>query len=525
MSNNMYHLFFIDDDKDFLRSMNMAVSKQIHDNGNGMDIETHFMNDPNEALSFARELTDESEKIAVIISDQQMPDLTGIEFMEKASEFVPNAFKVLLTGYASLDSAKYAINHNILDQYVSKPIADYDNFASLIRNALKTFHFREEKERAENEIRQYVTVLEEKNEKIRNMHMAAEKIAYLAQGLRKLDLDEVLDLIIGKIPEVFGAKYASLFLLNEETQTLNLQRSNYLTENYKKTYSTDDHSPMVVALRENRTMVIPEIKETSYDFLNKECLGTSCILIPFLIGGDDPSVDILGNEEGIKGVLNMGNIVDMASKDIIDYAASLIRNILGIHIMNARLYQKTQKLALIDGLTGLYNKHVFMEFMRKEHTSSERHGVPFYLSLMDADDFKAVNDTHGHRIGDEVLAQLGSLCRSLSRQSDVVARFGGEEIALLINEGGIDKIVTALERIREGIWNNTFPNDIRMSVSVGLSKYCPGKNDSIEQLIDRADSALYKAKANGKNRTEVVLKEDGNGKKTTEEELKNEHHG
>ncbi len=89
MSNNMYHLFFIDDDKDFLRSMNMAVSKQIHENGNGMDIETHFMSDPHEGLSFARELTDESEKIAVIISDQQMPELTGIEFMEKVSEFVP----------------------------------------------------------------------------------------------------------------------------------------------------------------------------------------------------------------------------------------------------------------------------------------------------------------------------------------------------------------------------------------------------------------------------------------------------
>ncbi len=508
MSKQMYHLFFIDDDKDFLRSMNMAVSKRISENEIGMDIQTHFMSNPNEGLAFAKELTEESEKIAVIISDQQMPELTGIELMEQAGEFVPNSFKVLLTGYASLDSAKYAINHRILDQYVSKPIADYDNFLSLVNNAIKTFHFREEKENAEREIRQYVAELEIKNIKIRDMHLAAEKIAYLAQGLRKLDLDEVLDLIITKIPEVFSAKYASLFLLNEEDQSLQLQRSNYLTENYKKLMNEDDQSPMVVALRENRTIVLSEIGESSYDFLNKECLGESCIIIPFLIGGDKNSVDILGNSEGIKGVLNLGNICDMGSLDIISYAASLIRNILGIHILNAQLYQKSQRLALIDGLTGLYNKHVFMEFLKKEYLYSERHGVPFYLSLMDVDDFKAVNDTHGHRIGDEVLAQIGSLCSNLSRKSDVVARYGGEEIAMLINEGGMDEIVAILERIREGIEKNKFPNDIQLGMSIGLSKYCPGDNDSIEKMIDRADSALYKAKAKGKNRVEVLLKDE-----------------
>ena len=198
----------------------------------------------------------------------------------------------------------------------------------------------------------------------------------------------------------------------------------------------------------------------------------------------------------------------MGSRDIVNYAASLIRNILGIHIMNAQLYQKSQKLALTDGLTGLYNKHIFMEFLKKEHIYSERHGLPFYLSLMDVDDFKAVNDTHGHRIGDEVLAQIGSLCSTLARTSDVTARYGGEEMALLIKDGGLEEIMAVLERIRNGIWNNKFPNDIRMSMSIGLSRYAPGDNDSIEKLIDRADSALYKAKAAGKNRTEVLLKDE-----------------
>src|SRR5208283_5112306 len=106
------------------------------------------------------ELAEEKEKIAVIVSDQQMPVLTGIEFMEKASAITPNTLKILLTGYASLDSARYAINNRILDHYVTKPIENHDSFVSLIINATKTFHFREEKERAEQAIQLYVKELE-----------------------------------------------------------------------------------------------------------------------------------------------------------------------------------------------------------------------------------------------------------------------------------------------------------------------------------------------------------------------------
>ena len=160
MDRELYHLLFIDDEKDFLHSMNMAISSKLLTDNNGVEVETHFVSDPNEGLAFTQELIEEQEKVAVIVSDQLMPGLTGIEFMEQANKIVPNAIKMLLTGYASLDSAKYAINHQILDQYVSKPIEDYDNFASLIKNAIKTFHFREEKEQAEQELQKALDELE-----------------------------------------------------------------------------------------------------------------------------------------------------------------------------------------------------------------------------------------------------------------------------------------------------------------------------------------------------------------------------
>jgi diguanylate cyclase (GGDEF)-like protein len=503
MENELFHLLFIDDDQDFLQSMKIAVSTKLLAAGNGFELEPHFLNDPKEGLTFTHELIDEEEKIAVIVSDQQMPELTGIEFFEKATKIAPKAVKILLTGYASLDSAKYAINNQILDQYISKPIEDYNNFACLIKNSIKTYHSVEAKERADLQIKQYVHELERKNERIRRMHLAAEKIAYLAQGFRKLDLEEVFDLIITKLPGIFNAQYSSLFLLNEETNRLEMVRSNHLSQAYTKSLELDERSPMLVALRENKIIVLPEITNAPYDFLNKKNLGSSCIIIPFILGGDQGEPEIPVSREGVKGVLNMACINEMESEDIVNYTAALIKNILGINILNARLHQKTQRLALFDGLTGLYNKHIFMEFLRREYDSSLRDETAFFLAMIDVDDFKVVNDTHGHRIGDEVLSQVGMLFRNASRKSDIISRFGGDEFAWIIRGRDRVRTLAAFERLRGEVLAADFPNNISLSVSIGVAQYDPQVREPVENLIDRADRALYQAKRKGKNRVEV----------------------
>ena len=206
MSDNVYHVLFVDDDNDFLHSLQMLASTVLRGDNNGVELVPHFVNNPNDGLDFVQALTDECEKIALIVCDQQMPA------------------KILLTGYASLASAKYAINNKILDHYVSKPIEDYESFTALIANAIRTFHYRAEKEISEQEIKRYVKELEETNERVRKLQRAAEKIAYLAQGFRKLDWNDVLDFIVSKIPDIFNAKYSSLFLLDDEKKNLKMVR-------------------------------------------------------------------------------------------------------------------------------------------------------------------------------------------------------------------------------------------------------------------------------------------------------------
>jgi len=498
-----YHLIFVDDDHDYLLFIDAAMSSELAKKKNSSCLKLHYLSNAPETLELIDELNEKNEKIAVMVTDQRMSEMTGIELLEQASIIIPKTFKILLTAYGSLESAKYAINNSLLDQYITKPIDDPANFAILISNAVDIYHVREENDKVEEEVKKYIQELEEKNQKIKIMHRVTEQIAHLAQGFKKLDIDEVFTLITERLPDIFNAQKASLFLLNKEDNYLHMVRSNFLSEAYRKPMETQSTTPMMVALRENRIIVIPDIKQSDkYTFLGKESLGNSCVIIPFAIGHDKNTTDdVLGNTMEIRGVLNLGGIDSMDSEDLVLYSASLIQNLMAINILNANLYQKTTRMALIDGLTGLYNKQVFHEFLGKEREFSERSGTPFFLAIFDIDDFKKINDTHGHLEGDEVLKILGSLFLRSARKADIVARFGGEEFAWIIHNSDKEDCFNGLERIRNAVCATVFPKDISVSVSIGLAQYFPNNHDSIENLINRADSALYQAKAAGKNRT------------------------
>jgi diguanylate cyclase (GGDEF)-like protein len=170
----------------------------------------------------------------------------------------------------------------------------------------------------------------------------------------------------------------------------------------------------------------------------------------------------------------------------------------GLAIENARLYAKTLKLSITDGLTGLYNYRYFMERLEAEFTRAKRYGREMALFILDLDHFKEYNDRHGHLHGDEALRTVACVLRRSIREGDVVARYGGEEFSFIIPETGLSEGLIFADRIRKSV-EEACRELGGLSCSVGVAILAESMQ-SAEDLIRKGDEALYEAKNLGRNR-------------------------
>lgn len=163
---------------------------------------------------------------------------------------------------------------------------------------------------------------------------------------------------------------------------------------------------------------------------------------------------------------------------------------------------RIQTLATRDELTGLFNRRHMTETLHAQRALTERTGQPFCLALIDLDHFKQINDAHGHGVGDEVLRQFADIARHSLRETDVLARWGGEEFLLVLPASQLPSARTSLDRLHEAVRRShlapTVPAlDVRFSA--GLTEQRPG--EPLEATIERADLALYEAKRQGRDQT------------------------
>ena len=167
---------------------------------------------------------------------------------------------------------------------------------------------------------------------------------------------------------------------------------------------------------------------------------------------------------------------------------------------------ENRELAITDDLTQVFNRRYFFELIDRELDRSRRNGAPLAIVLFDIDDFKLVNDNHGHLAGDLVLQEMCSACQVIVRPYDVFARFGGEEFVFLLPDTDESRARAFAERLRQLIARQVVVtyNESRMqiTISVGVAVF-NSKMDTVDDLISRADRALYKAKGFGKNRLEI----------------------
>jgi diguanylate cyclase (GGDEF)-like protein/PAS domain S-box-containing protein len=166
------------------------------------------------------------------------------------------------------------------------------------------------------------------------------------------------------------------------------------------------------------------------------------------------------------------------------------------------LNQEIQRIATIDHLTGIYNRHKFEELFTLEAERARRFSLPLSLILIDIDHFKLVNDTYGHDTGDEVLKQLANIVQENIRKLDVFARWGGEEFLVLCPSTDLEKIQILAEKLRLAVENSTFPRANKVTISIGISTF--QKSDSFSELFKRADQGLYHAKEHGRNQVSTI---------------------
>ena len=338
-------------------------------------------------------------------------------------------------------------------------------------------------------------------DELRRMLGRMDDLTRLSHQINSLQLEQIIDLCVGRVPELLGARLASLYLYDEANKLLRLQRHNH-------DYPIDETirladcptSAMAFAIGRRQLLLINEpdwveLARQSVGRPNAEHYATAhCMIAPLLSGGR------------VVGVLNLADKADGLPFDpVVDLIpVRQLSELIGASIRNIELYQTVQQQAKCDGMTGLANHSTFIRELGREINRSRRYRAPLSLIMVDVDALKRINDLMGHQAGDRALQVVANQIGQSIRDSDLAARYGGDEFAILLPATPLESARAVAERIVQQIGSMPVVHNHLSSfvtVSVGTGQY--DGNVPAEQFIDQVDRAMYQAKQAGKNRVAV----------------------
>ena len=354
-----------------------------------------------------------------------------------------------------------------------------------------------------NGLAERVRRLEEENRQLRALAGRVPALGEIAEQFNTLDLDRIGKVAVSRIPALVGARLCSLFLYDYETQDLILASHNHprpLPE--RIALKAHRRSVMDRALTERKPVNIDGFQR--YEKLHKIRLERTfvdqyqteaCLSVPLLTANF------------VVGVLNLadkaggGPFAPGTDQSAVEH----LGRILAMAIRNCKLFREIQNQAHTDALTGLSNYRAFHETLRTEMHRSQRYGRPLGLVMLDIDSFKELNDRFGHQAGDAALTELGKVIRAATRREDFSARYGGDEIAILLPETSPQGCLSVVHRLVSAVRETKIVFDgkrVPFSISLGVAFFKPDM--TITQIVGAADQALYKAKQAGKDRFEAA---------------------
>jgi diguanylate cyclase (GGDEF)-like protein/PAS domain S-box-containing protein len=314
---------------------------------------------------------------------------------------------------------------------------------------------------------------------------------------QSLNPRNIVENFLENFSEMLQDKPAAVFLIQEDTNTLNLIAQRNFSEDFAKRMAKIKLGKGFigrVAVSGLSLVLSPTYYDPRFDpmILKRDNLWSLC------------SVPVYARDR-IQGVICVGSREQSRSLEEETQLFELLANQIGIALDNALLYEKTVDMAFTDALTGVYNRRYLMDELTRELSRAIRNKTTFSIINMDIDNLKTINDRHGHNYGDRFLKEFGSILQKTSRKTDIPARIGGDEFILLNSESDCPQSdVLAMRILSEA---NSSKIDIKgeqfsISVSIGVAYY-PNHGATAEELLTRADKAMYEAKKNGKNQIRI----------------------
>ena len=259
-----------------------------------------------------------------------------------------------------------------------------------------------------------------------------------------------------------------------------------------------------------------EVKEAiknNHIYQSKELVK---LISGFIVGIDTDKVKEFLKEAKMKSYIlvplvskqtHFGSLIVFSSRENISNSELNFLNLFAkqieLAITIADLFQAVKEQAITDGMTGLYNRRYFEEYIKKEAIRAMRQNQKFTVIGLDLDHLKQINDTYGHNYGDIAIKAIAEVLKSNARSIDVAARMGGEEFNLILPGVDIEGGCIAAERIRKAIESVELEKIGRITASLGVATY-PDQSDDIQELLELTDQAMYESKRNGRNRVSIA---------------------
>jgi diguanylate cyclase (GGDEF)-like protein len=402
----------------------------------------------------------------LVMTDLSMREMDGLELLERVKRASPHTEVIVLTGYASLESALQAMRLGAAD-YLRKPVSAPEITYGVKRTLLRRR-------------------LIDENESLRGCIQAFEAARPLASCLESGD---VLPLALDIVLRVTGRSRAIARLCDLPSHAgEGLELRGFAADRANALRQQIEHSKLFDPTDLERTSVTPIDDGTPA--LAQLGLGEGQILaLP---------VRVEGRVTGGIWVFSDGRAF---ARDDLERAELVVEQA-ELALINSERFLQAREKAFVDDVTSLYNARYLLSALDREVNRAARSQSKLSVLFLDLDRFKAVNDRFGHLIGSRVLRELGVLLQESVRAIDTVGRYGGDEFTILLVDTGLDGALSVADRIRQSVADRQFGAerglDLRLTISVGVATF-PMHGETRERLLDLADKAMYLAKALGRN--------------------------